>query len=118
MESLLRNVQDSDTNMTRFLCVTAHEERHPEADKISMMLILKHEPGALYDALGALAAEHINVMKLESRPIVGHPFQYLFYIDFTGNTEDPAVASAMRTLSGRCTEARVLGCYKAAVRVM
>lgn len=118
MESLLRNVQDSDTNMTRFLCVTAHEEQHPEADKISMMLVLKHEPGALYEALGALAAEQINVMKLESRPIIGHPFQYLFYIDFTGNIADPRVTAAMKALSARCSEARVLGCYKAAVRVM
>ncbi len=117
MHSLRTEVQDSDANMTRFLLVTAHEQQDPSADKISMMLILKHEPGSLYHALSALADKNINVMKLESRPIPGHAFQYLFYIDFTGNAENPDVAEAIEGLKERCTECRVLGCYKAAVTV-
>ncbi|NCB33985.1 MAG: ACT domain-containing protein [Erysipelotrichia bacterium] len=96
---------------------TGHEQQDSSADKISMMLILKHEPGALYHALSALAEKNINVMKLESRPIPGHAFQYMFYIDFTGNTEDPSVAEAITSLKERCTECRVLGCYRAAVTV-
>ncbi|MCH4207318.1 MAG: prephenate dehydratase [Solobacterium sp.] len=117
LHSLRTEIQDSDTNMTRFLLVTAHEEQDPEADKISMMLVLKHEPGALYQALGALADKQINVTKLESRPIPGHAFQYLFYIDFKGNTEDPDVKEAIEGLKERCSECRLLGCYKAAVTV-
>lgn len=115
METLAENVQDSDTNMTRFLVVTAKEEEVKNADKISTMLVLKHEPGSLYHALGILAYADINMLKLESRPIVGEPFHYMFYVDFSGNLEDPIVKAAIFKLREHSIEMRILGNYKAAV---
>ena len=114
MESLISEVQDSDLNMTRFLVVTAKDESDPAADKISMMLVLKHRPGALYNILGILAKNGINILKLESRPIPGKIFEYMFYIDFSGNTETREMKAVLKELSLRCEEARMLGCYKAA----
>lgn len=114
LTSLLENVQDSKTNMTRFLCITAKEEEDPNANKISMSLILRHAPGALYNALGILAKRGINVVKLESRPIPGKAFNYLFYIDFIGSMKNRDVREAIKELQQRCIEARILGTYKAA----
>jgi chorismate mutase/prephenate dehydratase len=113
LESLEAEVQDSDTNMTRFLVITNREIIDPAADKISMMMILKHRPGALYNILGILAKNGINILKLESRPIPGQIFEYMFYIDFEGNVSDRNMKEVLRELEMRCQTMRVLGCYKA-----
>ncbi len=117
MESLMENVQDSMTNVTRFLIVTNRDEIPEDADKISMMLVLKHEPGSLYQALSILADAGVNLLKLESRPIPGKMFEYLFYIDFTGNTLDPQMRETLKKLDERCLESRILGCYKGVISV-
>ena len=114
MESLIPGVQDSNTNMTRFLCVTEKNEIEPDADKVSIYFAVKHEPGSLYYVLGVLASRSINMVKLESRPIPGKMFEYCFYLDFTGNLADENVRGAIAEIRRRCTECRVIGCYKAA----
>ena len=114
LESLISKVQDSDLNMTRFLIVTAREELDPGADKNAMMLVLKHRPGALYNILGILAKKGINIMKLESRPIPGRIFEYMFYIDFSGNIRNREIKEVLKELELRCEETRLLGCYPAA----
>lgn len=113
LKSLIKGVQDSSTNMTRFLCVTEKNEIDPEADKVSLYFQVKHEPGSLFHVLGVLADRNINMMKLESRPIPGQVFEYCFYVDFTGHIADPVVKDALSEIRKRCTECRVLGCYKA-----
>ena len=100
--------------MTRFLCVTEHNEVNPDADKISLYFSVRHEPGSLYHVLGVLADHNLNMLKLESRPIPGQVFEYCFYLDFTGNLADSNVQEALREIRSRCNECRVLGCYKAA----
>ncbi len=114
METLLPEVQDSKTNMTRFLVVTNHEEVTVDANKISMMFVAKHRPGALYNIIGILAKNGIDIVRLESRPIPGKIFEYLFYIDFTGNTKDREIQRVLKELQLRCEESVILGCYKAA----
>lgn len=114
METLAERVNDNDKNMTRFLVVTAKEEKVKDADKISSMLVLEHEPGSLYHALGILAYADINMLKLESRPIPQEPFHYMFYVDFSGNLEDPIVAAAITKLREHSIEFRILGNYRAA----
>jgi len=114
MESILRKVQDSTSNLTRFLCVTALEQQDPEADKISMMLVLRHEPGSLCRILEVLAARQINILKLESRPIPGRIFEYCFYIDFHGNVQSPEIQQVLEDIRRDSTEMKILGCYKAA----
>ncbi len=114
MEVLLPDIQDSNTNMTRFLCVTEQNEVNPEADKVSLYFSVRHEPGSLYHVLGVLAEHNLNMLKLESRPIPGQVFEYCFYLDFSGNLNDPSVRKALSEIRSRCNECRVLGCYKAA----
>ena len=112
---LLGDVQDSILNMTRFLCITNKKDIPDDADKVSIMLILNHKPGALFEALGVFALKGINVLRLESRPIPGKVFEYCFYIDFSGNLNEPDVAEAIRRLRYDSLGLRVLGNYRAAV---
>ena len=114
MESLIEGVQDSKTNMTRFLVVSHQNTVADDADKISMMLVLKHHPGALYNILGILSKRGINIVRLESRPIPGKIFQYLFYIDFNGNTKNREIQEVLKELKLRCEDCRLFGCYKTA----
>ncbi len=116
MESILKEVQDSDVNMTRFLCVSSHMKTDADANKISMMLVLKHEPGSLYKVLQVLADNKVNLLKLESRPIQGKVFEYCFYIDFTGNTEDEKMQKILTKMHESCVSDLLIGCYKAADR--
>ena len=76
MNVLIPKVQDNSNNMTRFLCMTAKDEKAEGADKVSIRLVTKHTPGSLYNALGVMASLNINVLKLESRPIFGRAFEY------------------------------------------
>lgn len=113
MMTLAASVQDSNTNMTRFLVVTSHDEQAGDADKISIMLTVDHTPGSLYHALGILAYNDINILKLESRPIPDEPFHYSFYIDFAGNLKDPVVQTALSKLREHSLDLRIFGAYKA-----
>ncbi len=114
MESLQKAVQDSSTNMTRFFVITHEDQVVKDADKISMMLILRHTPGSLYNTLGIISKRGVNVLKLESRPIQGKLFEYSFYIDVTGNLNQKDIKEMLHELTQRCVECKVFGNYKAA----
>ena len=114
MESLLPCVQDSQTNMTRFLVVTWRDDVVENANKTSLMLVVNHQPGSLYKVLESLARRNINMLKLESRPIVGRFFEYLFYVDVEGDRNDPLLCEAFAEMQKSCVELRVFGSYKAA----
>lgn len=74
-------IADSDSNYTRFICISKELEIYPGADKISLMLRAEHRPGALHAVISRLATAGLNITKLESRPIAGSDFEYLFYFD-------------------------------------
>jgi chorismate mutase/prephenate dehydratase len=113
LKVLRRNVEDQQNNYTRFLLVAKKPSgvdiRIP--CKTSLVMATSHEEGALLKALSLLHQYKINLTKLESRPIPGMPFQYLFYIDFEGNTAEPRVAEAIERLRSTTTSLKVLGCY-------
>ena len=114
MEILLHDVQDSNVNMTRFVCISNKEEYPQDADKVSIRMVTSHTPGALFNVLGVFASLRINVLKLESRPIFGRVFEYCFYLDFAGNLRDPDTDEALRRLRYDCVELNVFGNYKSA----
>lgn len=114
MCSLRKSVQDLQTNMTRFLVITWKEEVVKDADKTSLMLVLKHEPGSLYHALEILAENKINMLKLESRPIPHRIFEYLFYLDISANAHEERIEKILKEMEKECIELRVFGSYKAA----
>ena len=113
LKILVPDIQDNERNMTRFLVVCNQPDYPIDADKVSIRIVLKHIPGALYHALGIFAAKNINVVKLESRPIVGELFEYFFYIDFAGNQNDEDVKETLRRLNYDRLDLKIFGFYKA-----
>jgi chorismate mutase / prephenate dehydratase len=115
LKVLRRNIEDQQNNYTRFLILAkkpaAVDLRIP--CKTSLIMATSHEEGALLKALTLLHEHKINLSKLESRPIPGMPFQYLFYIDFEGNAAEDRVAQAIAKLRSATTSLKVLGSYPA-----
>jgi prephenate dehydratase len=83
-------------------------------DKISLVFQLAHIPGALLRALEPFARRNINMMKIESRPVHGRPWQYRFYLDLQAAASDPGIVAALDELRSVVVELKVLGSYKAA----
>lgn len=108
-----RDISDQPENFTRFIIVAAHpiavDSRIPA--KTSMIVATAHESGALIKALVALERHGINMTKLESRPRKGSRFEYVFYIDFEGNTCEPRVEQALVELRGATSFLKILGSY-------
>jgi prephenate dehydratase len=111
MDILADNLEDNPYNFTRFLIISPTPVE-PETDaKTSIVFSLKNQPGALFRSLSALALRDIDLTKIESRPLVGKPWEYLFYIDFLGSTQDISVRHALDNLSEYAITLRVLGSY-------
>jgi chorismate mutase/prephenate dehydratase len=81
--------------------------------KTSLIFTTRHEQGALVRCLNILADHGLNLTKIESRPRLNTPFEYLFYVDFEGNAADPRVASALEQMRGHTSLFKLLGSYPA-----
>lgn len=79
--AIKEKIQDTDSNFTKFICISKNLEIYPGANHTSVMFSTAHKPGALYNVMARLSALGINIVKLESRPIVGKDFEFLFYFD-------------------------------------
>lgn len=114
LEVLDSDIQDNDNNYTRFICISKTPEIYPGADKTSIMLTLPdaHRPGSLSRLLTQINAMHINLTKLESRPMPGHDFQFLFYLDLETPVESPALARLLGDLERTSERFRYLGTYR------
>jgi chorismate mutase / prephenate dehydratase len=115
LKVLRRNIEDQQNNYTRYLVLA---KKPSTVDlripcKTSVIIATTHEEGSLLKALSLLHEYKINMSKLESRPIPGMPFQYMFYIDFEGNTAEQRVAEALEKLRSVTTSLKVLGSYPA-----
>ena len=75
------SIQNTDGNFTRFICISKELEIYPGANKVSLMLSVPHRPGALYEVIARFSALGVNLTKLESRPIPGKDFEFMFYLD-------------------------------------
>jgi prephenate dehydratase len=107
------SIQDFERNVTRFLVVSKPGRRPPsnvQADKTTIVFTLPNEPGALFKALSVFALRGIDLTKLESRPIPGRRWEYLFYVDLTAR-DQVACARALAHLGEFATMVRVLGSY-------
>lgn len=109
---LMHSVQDTGNNFTRFACITKDLTIYPGADRTSLMLIVNHEPGALYKVLSRFYALDINLVKLESRPIPDRDFEFMFYFDIECPAEAPEFATLINSLGDVCEEFRYLGSYR------
>jgi len=113
---LREHLEDNRENYTRFLLLSDSAASFDDADKLSLVFQLDHRPRALYNALEPFARRNLNLMKIESRPVHGRPWQYRFYLDLQASRRDPEVAAALRELESLVVELRILGSYVSAPR--
>jgi prephenate dehydratase len=115
---LRRSIEDDRANYTRFFLLRTPEyaRKHPAAPsdatwKTTLVFSTRNVPGSLFRALSAFALRDLNMAKIESRPLRGKPWEYLFYLDFIGHVEDPNVVNALNHLRELADYLRILGCY-------
>ena len=111
MHILMEGIEDDEANFTRFLVLSTKPVDPGKDAKTSILVRLKHLPGSLFKALSVFALRDIDLTKLESRPLIGQPGEYQFYVDFVGSTKDPKVIRALNHLEEYATLLRVLGSY-------
>ncbi len=105
------NVQNQSDNFTRFLCIAKDMEIYPGANKISLMLTLPNLPGALFQLMAKISAMGMNVTKLESRPIPGRDFEFLFYFDIDADITAPGMAAFLEEITRELETCQMLGAY-------
>ena len=111
LTSLAASVQDFDDNITRFLVIGRKPIRDAVPDKTSIVFSLPNEPGSLFKALSVFALRGIDLTKLESRPIPGRPWEYLFYVDLGVARDEVTCARALTHLGEFAPMLRTLGTY-------
>ncbi|MDE6590499.1 MAG: chorismate mutase, partial [Oscillospiraceae bacterium] len=112
LEILARAINHNTQNTTRFVVVSPRLELRPGADKISTLFVLPHEAGSLHEVLTVFAIHGLNIVKLESRPLPERSWQYMFFLEFTGQPDDQAVGGALHELAQTTGEFRVLGWFR------
>ena len=118
---LAEHLEDDPANFTRFLLLrdprrstSLHTKQFGGRNKLSLVVHLAHRPGSLWQALGVFARRKIDLLKIESRPLVGQPWEYRFYLDLSTSLESDEAKEALHDLRGHVAEVHVLGCYAAA----
>jgi prephenate dehydratase len=118
LDVLARDIQDDDSNQTRFLVARRGSPRRPAdsqpGDKASLAFVTAHVPGSLLAALSCFSSRRVNLTRLESRPIPHLPFEYRFFLDFQVDVPDTAEA-ALCELEMTALEVRLFGTYPAFV---
>ncbi len=116
MKLAKKGIEDDPTNTTRFVVLIdagkKYETEPTGDDKTSAIFATKHEPGCLVKALSVLSSNGINLNRIESRPFRGRPWEYYFYVDFSGHIKDEKIMMAVEELRGEVEELKILGSYK------
>ena len=113
LEIIAPCINFNSNNYTRFVIIAKEREIVPNANKITLIVAVKHETGSLYKMLASFYHTGLNMMNLESRPMVGKSWEYFFFIDLTGNLLDPVVKDVFAEIQETSTYCKILGNYVA-----
>ena len=111
LKVLDRAIQNNQGNTTRFVVLSREPVYRADAAKISICFELPHRSGTLYNILGNFIFNHINMVMIESRPILGRNWEYRFFVDIEGSLEDAAVKNALLGIGEEAQNLRILGNY-------
>ncbi|QEK11769.1 chorismate mutase [Crassaminicella thermophila] len=112
LDIIVPNINFNKSNYTRFIIIGKSLELKDEADKISVVVAIPHRAGALYSILRYFAENNLNMLKIESRPIINKSWEYFFYIDFEGNLHEKVVKDAIELIEKNSSFFQLLGNYK------
>ena len=112
MEVLGSDIQNFDSNHTRFICIAKDARIYPGANRTSIMMVVSHKPGPLFSVLSKFNATGANLVKLESRPIPGRDFEFMFYFDIELSIYDKKFASLISELDHCGEQFKYFGTYQ------
>lgn len=107
-----KNINNNNSNYTRFIIIRKNLETSTANNAISIVFSSPNKVGALYDSLGIFKQNNLNMIRIESRPIIGAPWEYFFYIDFEGNINNTQVKDAINYIQSNSNYFKLLGNYK------
>ena len=108
---LASSINHNKNNTTRFLILAKEQIYRKDASKVSICFELPHKSGSLYNMLGNFIYNGVNMMMIESRPILGRNWEYRFFVDFEGNLGEAGVRNALTGLAAEASVMRILGNY-------
>ena len=111
LKILKRGVQNVEHNFTRFIVISKDMTISQNADRLSLMVSLKHKPGALFQLLSILSSFKVNLLKLESRPIPEQEFEFMFYIDIKCDVFSKQTQTMLECIKAYCQTTTILGAY-------
>ncbi|MFA9464201.1 MAG: prephenate dehydratase [Velocimicrobium sp.] len=109
LDVIQENLNFETFNSTRFIIITNKKIYRKEASKVSLCFELPHESGTLYNMLSHFIYNNLNMTKIESRPILGSPWEYRFFVDFEGNLQEPGVKNAINGIKEEAVDLKILG---------
>jgi len=115
LERVAKNIEDKTGNVTRFLVLGKEAVAPSGQDKTSILVVTKHQSGALLDLLAPFKEQSINILQLARHPIPGVKWEYLFLIDIEGHQEDDKVKLALSEVAQCVQKVNILGSYPVAV---
>jgi prephenate dehydratase len=111
LKVLRKGIETDHRNFTRFVILSRTPVRPDHRAKTSLIFATRHVPGSLVKCLSLFAERNVNILKIESRPFVGKPWEYLFFIDVDSDRRDPALSAALKQLKSLTSYLKILGSY-------
>jgi len=115
LQRVAKNIEDNAGNVTRFIVIGKDEVPMGINDKTSLLVVTKHESGALFDLLEPFKDNNINMLQLARHPIPGVKWEYLFFIDIEGHQNNDNVKDAISKIKSKVSKLEILGSYPIAV---
>lgn len=106
-----KNIETDHRNFTRFIVLSGTPARTDGPAKTSLIFATRHVPGSLVRCLSLFAERNVNILKIESRPFIGKPWEYLFFVDVGKDQHDPDLSSALKQLKKYTSSLKILGSY-------